>query len=334
MSGRDQKKKHHYIPIAYLNQFADQNGRIFAYRKDKPSPPLHIRPSEIGFERYYYSQPITGGGQDNNILEDFFSQIETHWPSLVNDLIAGRDIRDRMELLFQFIGLLRVRVPASRDPVELSLANMVRRTAKRLEQRGDLPPPPSGFETLIDDMEISIDPHQSIHAMVSLLKGFGSLMNYIGIEVVHNTSETPYITSDNPVIYFDPDIPESNLLPYPVRPPHRVELLLPVTPKLLIRGTTELPVIRSDMQPQHTQMRIGADVRRVNRMVARFGYRFVFASHAKLSKLVEKHAALSPTIKFDNTSIDSKGEFIPSQMVFGPRPRKPAWTRESTKDEK
>ncbi len=77
-----QKKRHHYTPITYLNHFADNLGRIYAYRKDDVNTPLHVRPSEIAFERYYYSQPLPDGSRDNNTLEDFFSTIETTWPPL------------------------------------------------------------------------------------------------------------------------------------------------------------------------------------------------------------------------------------------------------------
>lgn len=323
-----QKKRHHYVPITYLSRFTDPQGRTFAYQKDDPATPLHVRPREIAFERYYYSQPLPEGGQDNNSLEDLFSQMESHWPGLVDDLAARRDIHNRMEALFQFMGLLRVRVPAARDPVELQMAHFARRKMLRMTADGDLPPLPAGLS--FDDIELSIDPHQSIHAMVSMLQGFASLLNFITLEVVHNTTSEAFVTSDNPVVVFDPDITEDALLPYTVRPPRgRVELLLPVTPELLLRGRSELPRPLIGDRLRHVEMSIGADVRRVNRYVARFGYRFVFADHAGLGRLVSKYGATSPTIRFDAVPDGDDGEFNFSQMVFGPRPRKPKWRRDS-----
>ena len=78
-----QKKRHHYVPICYLDGFTAAGGRIFAYRKDDPFPPLYLKPDEIAFERYYYSQPLLDGGRDNNTIENFFSKIETTWPPIV-----------------------------------------------------------------------------------------------------------------------------------------------------------------------------------------------------------------------------------------------------------
>jgi len=60
------------------------------------------------------------------------------------------------------------------------------------------------------------------------------------------------------------------------------------------------------------------------RIIARFAYRFVFADHGGLEAFVAKHAAMSPTVRFDVVP-DADGEFNFIQMVFGPRPKKPRW---------
>lgn len=319
-----QKKRHHYVPVTYLNRFTDAAGRVFAYRKDGPQKPLHLRPSEIAFERYYYSQPLPDGGQDNNRLEDAFSEVESTWPGIVDDLSLRRDLGDRMSRLFEFIGLLRVRGPAARDPVELYLAHFARRKMLALTANGRLPPLPAGLD--FDDIVISIDPHQSIHAMVQMLQGFAIIWESTGLQVVHNTTDEPFITSDNPVVVFDPSVPDEQVLPYTVRPPHgRVELLLPISDRVLLRGSSEVPILRRGDRLSHKEMTSRAEVRRVNRFVARFGYRFVFANHGGLEALVAKHAAVSPTIRFDVVPAGDGGEFNFSQMVFGPRPKKPKW---------
>lgn len=151
-----QKKRHHYVPVASLNRFADSDGRIYAFRKNELARPLHLRPSEIAFERYYYSQPLPEGGQDTNRLEDLFSKVETTWPALVDDLTAGRGLGNHMEQMFEFIGLLRVRGRAARDPVELCLGHIARRKMMALAESGRLPPPPAGLT--FDDIESPLIP--------------------------------------------------------------------------------------------------------------------------------------------------------------------------------
>jgi hypothetical protein len=58
----------------YLTQFSDEAGGLWAYRKDEPYKALHVRPSEIAFERYYYLQPLDGG-RDDNAIKDFFNPL-------------------------------------------------------------------------------------------------------------------------------------------------------------------------------------------------------------------------------------------------------------------
>ncbi|HEV2302028.1 MAG TPA: DUF4238 domain-containing protein [Stellaceae bacterium] len=218
-----QKKRHHYIPITYLNGFTDAAGKIFAYRKDDISKPLHVQPNQIAFERYYYSQPLADGGRDNNSLEDFFSTVEAAWPTLAERLRSGSATGTDFESLFTFMCLMRVRVPAARDMVELSLSEQVKAEARLLDQKGMLPPKPAGYENILDHLEVSIDPHQSLHAMPALAKGFSKVLDSLEFDVLHNQTSLSFITSDNPVIYFEPTAHEEGVLPYQVRPPHGLE---------------------------------------------------------------------------------------------------------------
>jgi len=144
-----QKKRHHYIPITYLNHFADATGRIYAYRKDDVSKPLYLKPDQIAFERYYYSQPLPDGGRDNNKLEAFFSRTyESTWPALVHRLEKRSNVPSDFEDLLGFIIAMRVRVPATRDFVELMLAERIKLEVHALDQKGILPPKPAGHEDI------------------------------------------------------------------------------------------------------------------------------------------------------------------------------------------
>lgn len=322
MAPPNDKKRHHYVPIAYLSPFAGQRGQLWIYEKDKDRAPFRSRPSQIAFENYYYSQPLTGGGQDNNTLEDLFSTIETDWTPLVKLLADQAPIGDRAAALFNFVGLLRVRVPAIRDAIELQLAQSVRTTYHILDRAGQLPPLPAGIT--FDQVNVLIDPHRSLLAMEPLLKGVAQLYERIGFEVLHNQTDVDFITSDNPVVYFDPDLPDASLRPYTVPPGRRIELLLPLTPRLLLRGTTELPIFRPGDDFRHADLTDRDGVDRVNRLVARFGYRFVFAGAAGLDQLVSEFADQSPILTFGSLPAP-RGLVQTSRFEFGRRPAKPRW---------
>jgi hypothetical protein len=313
----NEKKRHHYIPITYLNKFSDTEGKVFAYRKDDPETALYLRPDAIAFERYYYSQPLPDGGRDNNKFENFFGTIESTWNPLAVRLcstVAANFTSSEFVDLFTFLILMRVRVPATRDMVEVTLAEQVKATTRLLDQQGKLPLKPEGLDNdILNHVSVAIDPQMSLHAMPDLARGFGIVLDHLDFEVVHNKTNVSFLTSDNPVVCFDPTVPEGRVLPYQVRPPHgSIELLFPIDAETVLRGHTRLRRARP-RSLGHTVLTDRQQAKRINRFIARFGYRFVFARDRSHEALIVRHASTSPVIDMLNG------------CVFGPRPTKPKW---------
>lgn len=318
------KKRHHFIPKAYLRFFCDEEGKVRVYLKDDPAKVIHQAPNNAGFHKYYYSQPLPEGGRDNNALEDVFSELEAKWPPIVERLQRRENVNDSLEDIFAFIALQRVRVPATRDASEMMLAEIVKVTARRLDAMGRLPPKPKGFEDILDHVEVAIDPHKSIHAMAHMFPGVGKVFGQIGIGALHNTTEIPFLTSDNPVIWFDPSVPEEKMQPYGLQPGGPIVLLFPVAPNLMIYGDSSMhePFVREGLG--HVELSKRSNVKMMNRQICRFAYEAVYAREPGHESLIRKHAALSPVLRTD-TVPDKDGEFIINQMVFGKRKRKPKW---------
>jgi hypothetical protein len=325
-----QKKRHHYISITYLNKFTDISGNVFAYRKDDPGTPRYVPPRSIAFERYYYSQPLPQGGRENNRLEDFFGTIESKWTPLVERLRAGSGATNSFtvadfETLFTFLSLMRVRVPATRDMVEISLAEQVKAETRVLGRLGKLPPKPTGMENILDHMVVAIDPHQSLRAMGHLAKGFAIILDHVGFEVIHNGTDLSFLTSDNPVVCFDPTVPEVSVLPYQVRPPFgSIELLFAIDPNTVLRGRSDLRR-PGPLKLGHVTLTSRQEAKRINRFAARFGYRFVFARDRTHDALIAKHAGVSPVMRTTFAPGPTRGVVVWNECVFGPRPIKPKW---------
>ena len=75
-----------------------------------------MQPSAIGYENYYYSQPLPDGGQENHRFEDLWRSIETVWPETVRALEARR-LSPAISFNVQGMEtIMRARVPATRDP--------------------------------------------------------------------------------------------------------------------------------------------------------------------------------------------------------------------------
>lgn len=321
------KKRHHFVPEAYLKFFCDAEGKIRAYFKDDPQNPIHLAPRNIAFQKHYYSQPLPEGGRDTNSLEDFFARLESKWPRIVERIDRREDINDALDDIWTFISLQRVRVPAMRDAFERLSAEAMKATARRLDEAGQLPPKPGGCENILELMEVAIDPHRSIHSMPAGLKAMGTVLDRLGIGAIRNETDIPFLTSDNPVIYFDPSVPEPKMQPYNIgKHGGPIVLLFPISPSLLIYGHTQM---RNQFKKFGFLIGEVADrrqVKRINRQVCKFAYKTVFARDPGNEALVRKYANTSPVIRVDPIPIP-KGEMLVAQSVFGKREPKPKWTQ-------
>ena len=158
--------------------------------------------------------------------------------------------------------------------------------------------------------------------MADALGTIGNFLAALSYDVLHNESGVPFLTSDNPVMYYDPSATERQMLPYMVHPPHgRVELLFPVTPQMVLRGRSRPN--RTDIS--HKRVGELRTVNRVNRLITRFAYRTVFANWAGSSQVIQENAAVSPMPRFDLVPAPGGGSYSSGRFLFGGRRNKPKW---------
>ena len=314
----ENKRKHHIIPVAYLSGFTDEAGKIYQFLKDKPLEPQYNVPRELGHRRDYYAQPLPNGNTDFNKLEDFFGTIESTWPNILTKL-ESRTILAEEELstLYTFLYLMKVRVPATRDGVEKMLAFQVKEMGRMLEVRGELPPRPPELEGV--DIQVSIDPHQSIHAMTEIAKGFQRVLDAVHFVIYHNKTQIPLLTSDNPIVYFDSSAPENEMQPYALEP-RSLEFIFPISSSIVLHGHP------SYTDPNHPYKTIANEkkILRFNRLICKFGYERIFASTRKHEPLIVRYAEKSPILDIDTHSF-GKGRFIQWRHKFGVRTKLPKW---------
>jgi hypothetical protein len=314
------KKRHHYVPKAYLNSFCDEQGRVRVYLKDDPHKSIHQSPDNVGFHKYYYSQPLPKDGRDHNTLEDTFSEIEGKWPLLVDRIRQRADIHDRLPDVLNFIGLQRVRVPASRDACEKAAAEMLNSSLRIMDAQGKLPPKPEGLEHL----EFSIDPQISILGMRDMLLGIALVFGQIGIGALHNMTDIPFLTSDNPVIWFDPSVPEAKMRPYVLQEGGPTVLLFPVAPSVMVYGHSTMREQFVSCGFGHGDLSDRDAVIIMNRQICRFAHRAVFAQKPGQESLICQHAHVSPVLQTSALPLE-QGEALFYEFAFGGRERKPKW---------
>jgi hypothetical protein len=311
------KRRHHYVPVTYLKGFCDTTGRLIAYRKDDPDRPLYLGPTEIAFERYYYSQPLPEGGQENHRFEDLFASVETHWPRVLAAVRARTLDAEVLHWLYAFTTMMRARVPAARAFHESAMALKMRLEVQALAGRGKLPPELVRYEHELDTVDIAVNRHRTIATMPHDMRRFADMTLNLGFEILLNETHLDFISSDNPVAYFAPCTSGSQSVPYDVD--RKVELYFPLDSRMLLRGSHRLRS-RGPM-PRLRQLADQGRVRAINRIIAQYSYRFLFAKDRAHDALALAYGATSPVLDADVRRPRELEIEIHLKHKFGPRPK-------------
>lgn len=309
-------RRHHFISAVYMDGFTDERGRVQVYRCEVPEDPHPMNPRAIGFERDYYSQKLPEGGQENHRFEDLWNTIETVWPETIKALAARRL---SPAISFNILGMqtiMRARVPATRDRHALMLEAKLRSQHAIAEEIGLLPPEMERYAGQFDTVPVGINPHQTLLAMQGEFKDFGDLCFRLGFEVLHNKTNTPFLTSDNPVCSYDPRQALHARMPY--KHSDEVELIFPVSARMLVRGSSKRGPV--NMISRHRDISDSRKVRQINRTIAQFSYRMTIGQDRSSDGLIRAHAALVPTITTEVRRRGAKEVQIVCRNVFGPRP--------------
>lgn len=184
-----------------------------------------------------------------------------------------------------------------------------------LVRNGKLPPPPRGFEDIPDKVEVSIDPHQSLHAMPGLLKKIGELFDTVGLAIIHNTSDVPFLTSDNPVVWYDPSVPIESQDPYAISSDGPIAIQFPISPNMMLFGTKEYRERYCTQGLLHGEIPDVEWVHYVNTQTCRFGYGAVIAQSLGQEEMIQAHSALSPVFDRSLMELDAQTVSIGSSFL-------------------
>jgi hypothetical protein len=314
--GDRSNRKHHFVSVTYMDGFTDDRGRVQVYRAEEPEKPHPTQPSATGYERQYYSQPLPEGGHEHHSFEDLWSCVEAVWPQTVRALLDRRLSPAISINVLGMVAIMRVRVPAARDSTTIMLEAKLRSECQAIEAIGKLPAEYGEYANRLDAVPIGIPPQRTLLAMNENFREMGNLCFRLGFEVLHNRTETPFLTSDNPVCYYDPRRTPSARRPY--EDDGEVELIFPISAKLMLRGSTKRRPVNGISR--HRTISDAHAVRRLNRTVAQFAYRMSIAQDRSSDDLVRAHAALVPTVRTDVSRNGKKIDILVTE-VFAPRPK-------------
>ena len=160
--------------------------------------------------------------------------------------------------------------------------------------------------------------------MARLLETVGTVLSELGFQIVHNKTKTPFLTSDNPVVWFDPSVPNEKLQPYAIRPEGPIALFFPVAPDCMIYGHTTFHDRFVVEGCAERELSDETQVKNVNRMLCRFAYQAVFSKEASQRECVKEFAHESPVLKISYFP-GVNGPVGQLSQVFGTRATKPKW---------
>ena len=205
------------------------------------------------------------------------------------------------------------------------LAQVVKDKMAATLAHGSLPLPPLGLDDPLSQVNVSIDPHQSIHAMAAMMQGMGTLYSMLGFAVIHNATTRPFLTSDNPVLWFDPSVSFDAQRPYTIDTNGGPGLLFfPVSPTVVLVGATEYHGTFKQHGLVHSDAPDVEWVDFVNEQVCRFAYEAVIAQSAGHEELIAKYIDISPIHEAIALPM-AKGMATIHRYAFGPRVAKAKW---------
>jgi len=202
-----QPRKHHYLPQFYLRGFSANGRSIFQIEKRGGRTYLSSIRDTAAIRDYH--ELDTGGVEDPTVFEKRLAQVEAQLAeALARAIRCSITTPETHNLLIQLVALLRVRVPAFKAGVEAFLQNVVRSVGLMMERKGELPPPPKGFEDVLrmENLSITISNWKLLKFMFEIAadRHLFDILTAMRPTILRAPRETFFLTCDQPVAIFHP----------------------------------------------------------------------------------------------------------------------------------
>lgn len=312
----------HFVAQTYLRSFGDptRDGQLHAYRKDGGTP-FPVGPHNICKEwdgdlnPKFLSNP--------NLLGEFRALFEGHWSPAVEELSARKDSWNTKLAIAGYAASMLTTTPAWRRV-------MVDMTSRQIESRlrfqKAMKDKHGGFEELPDEAiealkagRIKLQTNEDYVKAVVTRDMIDYLIEIINQDwiILHNKTDTRFLTSDNPVAIREVGDLEPNMRVLPITP--RLCLAFMVTRRM--RPPDDREAVNTIMQtpPKGRVSHIDAtpaQVRDINCDVVKCAEQFVFSSQSlpSLVSLVTKYARFRVCV--DYLEVPSQHEDALHQSVI------------------
>ncbi|MBD1545315.1 DUF4238 domain-containing protein [Roseibium aggregatum] len=252
-------KKHHYIPVCYSKNFTDKGGYIHLVDTWNQNHYFPQKPEKALAINYLYRQPDHAEQRFDTALEKGFSNyVESAWTPAFERLKRKEPVSayDWVNIV-KFICSLHTRTPivldailfllresvigqyeetiglASDDPNLKIFCDMYR------ERNSNKSVGPIHFSNLVRSgiIDLNIDPHRRLSSMPLLVNNidiFQENFAFGGPFLIHNITDLPFISSDNPVCYFNRNRTIKESVPYSSKQAKNFIFIFPISSNIAI----------------------------------------------------------------------------------------------------
>lgn len=215
---------HHYVPRFYLKGFTDKKGSLWVYEHGKNAP-RESDPKREGHRQNYYT--FADRGHPDDSAEKLLSRVESVVAPTIRKLANSqfRPTLRQISELYTFVSIMYVRVPAYRDFINASAAEVAKVHAQEMARDR------SSFFKLLDEYEQktgnTVGDREKLwrfalsdnYTVTQKSDGFNLLLTFqSGLAIAevfereykHDIFYAPpgsyFICCDNPIVTLEPDI--------------------------------------------------------------------------------------------------------------------------------
>jgi hypothetical protein len=332
ITGMARTKKHHYVPVFYLNGFIDPDTHPYIWVYQKGSfEVLKLRPENCGFEKDYYSFVNPSGKRDSDTIEYAFSSLESGVAPIFEKINneGFPDEKERVALSF-FLACAMTRVPSFRNAIEASVAAVVGKFAMAMasnseawramliryeEETGEkinIPAEELQNFVLSGEYDLTTNPEVSLQMMV-LAHDFAPVFYHMRWRFLKASEDFRFLTCDSPLYLCDPTHDHRSQFGVGLACKN-AEISFPISREIALFASWNGREGFEEVRDQR--------VRDINQRTVISATRFVYSSQERrgIGRFVRRYEDFSPTLETFNIRTD-KGRTILG-MRYLPRARR------------
>ena len=203
-------RRQHYIPQSYLNRFAI-NGELVVFDFLQEHKFATSSQNVAHIRDFYYTE--VNDPANENIVESYFSKIEGSAKGVIDEFVKTMQPPNKKDwnVLSEFIAGMYVRIPHFRfQHLEIaeSLLKVLGKNARANSKFSESLQMETGKTTQLSegfsDYNVAIHQNEYVLTMLKLIPNVTAVINQMTPSLLISYGTSKFITSDNPVILFDP----------------------------------------------------------------------------------------------------------------------------------